>query len=164
MPGGGRIAFPSSIRMRRANMRAIRHLHSSLRRLLLTAGALALLGATSTSAVSQAAYPARPVRLLVGFAPGGATDTIAREIARGLSERWGQQVVVENKVGAGGAIAADNTARAAADGYTLFLTSDSAIVSAPFTNKDLSYDPLTDLSPISLVSGFPLVLVAHPSL
>jgi tripartite-type tricarboxylate transporter receptor subunit TctC len=130
--------------------------------------ALSVLAATlalaTPYALAQDSYPSRPVKLLVGFAPGGAPDTIAREVANGLSQLWGRQVVVDNKPGAGGAIAADLAARAAPDGYTLFLTSDAALVSVPFMNERTPYDPLADLTPIGMVSGFPLVLVASPSL
>lgn len=112
----------------------------------------------------QPNYPTRPVRLVVAFPPGGATDVIGRDLAKGLSEIWGQPVIVDNKPGAGGLLAAESVARAAPDGYTLFLASDGAIVGVPFMVDKLPYDPLTDLKPVGLVGAIPLVLIANPTL
>jgi len=109
-------------------------------------------------------FPSRPVRLVVSFPPGGATDTIARELAQSMKSIWKQSVVVDNRPGAAGVIAAENVSRATPDGTTLFLTTDGAITGVPFLPGVSSYDPLTDLKPIGLVAGIPLILVANPSL
>jgi tripartite-type tricarboxylate transporter receptor subunit TctC len=122
----------------------------------------ALAMAASPSLAQNAAYPTRPVKLLVGFSAGGAPDLIGREIASGLSAMWGQPVIVENKTGAAATLAADTTAKAPPDGYTLFLASDSAMVVAPFIQDKMPYQPLTDFRPLGMVAGFSLVLVATP--
>ena len=107
-------------------------------------------------------YPARPVRLVVGFTAGGATDIAARVIAQKLSETIGQQVVVENRPGAGSTLAAEAVARSAPDGYTLLLA--NVTVAMPSLFARLSYDVRKDLTAVSLVGYGPLALVAHPSL
>jgi tripartite-type tricarboxylate transporter receptor subunit TctC len=107
-------------------------------------------------------WPQKPVRLIVAFGPGGAVDTIGRDIAKELSDLWGQPVLIENKPGAGGIIAADATAKAAPDGYTLFLATDGINVVVPFMKTKLPYDTLADLQPISLVGSIPLILVSTP--
>lgn len=110
-----------------------------------------------------AGYPNQPVRLLVGFPPGGPTDLMSRELAKGLQELWRQSVLVENKPGAASQIAAVAAARAAPDGYTLFLGTDTPIVVLPFLRNKLDYDPLADLKPIAMVGSIRLVLVASPA-
>ena len=124
--------------------------------------ALAL--AAAGSALAQGSYPTRPVTMVVGFAPGGGTDTVARIIARNLSESLGQQVVVENKAGAGGNIATDYVAHAAPDGYTILLGSVGSLAVAPHVIAGLSYDPLRDFAPITMAVVFANVLVVQPSL
>ncbi len=107
-------------------------------------------------------YPARAIRLLVPFPAGGGSDTIARVTAQKLSGLLGQQVVVDNRAGASGNIAAEIAAKAAPDGYTLmFANSSIAITPAVYTK--LSFDPVRDFMPISMVSSYPFVLVAHPA-
>jgi len=123
----------------------------------------ALLSCTAP-AFAQGSYPIRPVRLIVSFPPGGAVDTIARDLAIGLTTLWGQSVVIDNRPGGNGVIAADMAAKAAPDGYTLFMTYDSLCCVLPFMQEKLPYDTLTDLRPIGMVGTFPLVLVATPSL
>lgn len=108
-------------------------------------------------------YPSRPVTVLVGFAPGGGTDIAARIIARPLSALLGQNVVVENRPGAGGNIATDLTARAAPDGHTISLATVGALSVAPHLNAKLPYDPRRDLAPITMAVTFANVLVVHPS-
>lgn len=130
----------------------------------LAAFVAALVLSTGADSLMAQDYPGRPVKLLVGFSAGGAPDLIGRAVAKGLSDVWGRPVVVENKAGAAGTLAADATAKAAPDGYTLFLGSDSAIVSAPFLQDKIPYDALSDFQPIALVAGFSLILVANPSL
>lgn len=126
---------------------------------------LAMIATVATpAAVLAQSFPNRPVKMIVAFPPGGATDTIGREVARELEAIWGQPVVVDNKAGAGGMIAAAETSRAAPDGYTLLLATDGAIVSIPFLQDKVPYNSLTDLTPIALVGGIPLILVANHSL
>jgi tripartite-type tricarboxylate transporter receptor subunit TctC len=108
-------------------------------------------------------YPARPVNLVVGFAPGGGTDTVARVMQRKLGEYLGQTIVVENRAGAGGTIAAAVVAKAEPDGYTILLATIAALAVAPHLNSKLSYNPLTDFAPLSMATVSGNVLVVHPS-
>jgi len=111
---------------------------------------------------SGPAYPARPVRVVVGFSAGGATDLSARFVAQKLSETIGQPVVVENRPGAGSTLASEMVARSTADGYTLLYA--NATVAMPSLFARLAFDVRKDLAPVSLAGYGPLVLVAHPSL
>jgi tripartite-type tricarboxylate transporter receptor subunit TctC len=124
--------------------------------LQLAAGAAAL-PAPSRMARAQA-WPARPVRLLVGFPPGGGNDAAARIVAGRLSEIWGQQVVVENKGGAGGKIAMETVAHAAPDGYTM-LFGFPGLVLNNFLYSSLNYDPVADFAPVSLIGTYVNLLV-----
>jgi tripartite-type tricarboxylate transporter receptor subunit TctC len=124
--------------------------------------ALGILAAASACAFAQS-FPSKPITTVVGFEPGGGTDTTARIIAPTLSEILGQQVVVENRSGAGGNIAVDYVAKAAPDGYTLVLANVGAIAVNPHILKT-PYDPLKDLVPIGMAVVFPNVLVVQPSL
>lgn len=124
----------------------------------LAAVALTLL--VAAPAVAQ--YPDRPVKLLVGYAPGGSTDIIARTLAPYLSAKWGQQVVVENKAGASGMLAGEQTARATPDGYTLLLGYTPEVSINALVFKTMRYDPIKDLTPIALAASAPLVLAAGP--
>jgi tripartite-type tricarboxylate transporter receptor subunit TctC len=108
-------------------------------------------------------YPTRPVKVVVPFSPGGAVDGPMRLLAQELSKRMGQQVVVENKPGAGATIGTEVVARAAPDGYTLLLASQTNAISASLY-KNLTYDPIEDFAPISLIGREPGVLVVNPSL
>ncbi len=121
--------------------------------------ALALAGA----AVAQTGFPNHAVTLTVGFAAGGGTDTAARIVAKKLSENIGQPVVVENKAGAGGNIAAQHVATATPDGYLIHLTSVGPMAVAPAMTKNLPYDPGRDIAPITMGVVFPNVIVVHPS-
>jgi tripartite-type tricarboxylate transporter receptor subunit TctC len=126
---------------------------------ILSLAALAV--ATCAPAVAQD-FPARPVHLVVPFAPGGAPDVVARTIGQRLGERLGQSVVIENKLGAGGNIAYESVARAPADGHTLvFATTGIATNMSLF--KKLKYDTLKDFAPVTLVASGPHVLVTNPS-
>ena len=118
--------------------------------------------AFSAIANAQSHFPTRPVTLTVGFAPGGGTDTAARIVAKKLSEAIGQPVVVENRAGAGGNIAAQQIATAAPDGYTIHLTSVGPMTVAPHMTKNLPYDPKRDIAPITMGVIFPNVFVVHP--
>jgi tripartite-type tricarboxylate transporter receptor subunit TctC len=108
-------------------------------------------------------FPDKPVRILVGFAPGGVSDFVARMLAQQLSQIWGQSVVVENRTGASGTIAGAEVVRAKPDGYTLLVSPQTAIAVAPQMMPKPPYDPLRDLTPITVIASSPLVLVAHPS-
>ncbi len=108
-------------------------------------------------------YPARPVRMLVPFPPGGGSDTIARIVAQKFSELLGQQVIVDNRAGASGNIAGELAAKAVPDGYTLLFGNSSLAISQAVFSK-LNYSPSRDLAAISLASQYPFVLVAHPAL
>jgi len=125
-----------------------------------------LLVATAlTCGVAHAqSWPTKPIRLLVGFAPGGGTDIVARAIAPKMSEILGQQVVVENRSGAAGTIAADLAAKAAPDGYTLLMGHSNSNAIAPFVLQNSPYDPATDFTPITYIGYVPNVLVVHPSI
>lgn len=107
-------------------------------------------------------YPVKPVRLILPFPPGGGTDILGRILAQKLGEELGQQIVAENRPGAGGNVGAEYTARQPADGYTIVLCSPSIAIS-PSLYKKLNYDPGRDLTPISLVASIPNLLVVHPS-
>jgi tripartite-type tricarboxylate transporter receptor subunit TctC len=115
------------------------------------------------AATAQAPYPSRPISMIVGFAPGGGTDTASRIIAKKLTEYLGQSVVVENKAGAGGNIATDFVVKAPADGYTILLASVGAMAITPHLPPKPPYEPLRDLAPITMAVVFPNVLVVHPS-
>jgi tripartite-type tricarboxylate transporter receptor subunit TctC len=108
-------------------------------------------------------YPAKPIRMLVGFAPGGGTDTAARAIAAKLGERLGQTVVIDNRPGAAGNIATELTVNAPADGYTLLLGSISSFSINPSLYKKLSFDPLKDLAPLTRAADSTNILVTHPT-
>ena len=125
--------------------------------------AAAALVALSASAARAQDYPSRPVRVVVPFSPGGAVDGPMRVIAQELSRRLGQQVIVDNKPGAGATIGTDVVAKSSADGYTLLLASQTNAISATLYPK-LPYDPIEDFTPISLIGREPGVLVVHPSL
>ena len=131
-------------------------------RIAALATAAALLHALPAAAQSD--YPNRPVRLIVGFAPGGSTDIVARIVAQRLGEKLGQTVVVENRAGAGGTIGADVTAKAPADGYTLTLGTTSTHAIAAGAYSKLPYDPVKDFTHISLVAITPYLLVVNPTL
>ena len=110
---------------------------------------------------AESAYPSKPVRLLVGFSPGGGTDVAARIVAKKVSEDWNQQVVVDNRAGAGGLIAFDLVAKANPDGYTLLAASPSFAIQ-PGISAHLPYDPIKDFAPITVISSSPYVLVLNP--
>jgi tripartite-type tricarboxylate transporter receptor subunit TctC len=124
-------------------------------------GAAALLGVASLPSFAQA-YPGKPVRLIVPFPPAGSVDTLTRIVGQKLSEQWGQQVIVDNRAGAGGIVGADAAAHAPPDGYTLFVCSIHHSV-LPSMKPKLPYDIEKDFAPLSFGARFPIVLVAHPS-
>jgi tripartite-type tricarboxylate transporter receptor subunit TctC len=116
----------------------------------------------ATAAERPATYPTRPIRLIVSFAPGGSVDVVARVVSQKLSEALGQQVVIDNRPGAGGNLSAELAARAAPDGYTLYMSSASLVVN-PSLYRKVGYDPVTDFAPITLLAAVQNVLVANPS-
>ena len=115
----------------------------------------------ATDARAQA-FPSRPVRLVVGFAPGGAADTVARALSEPLARALGQPIVIENRAGAGSSIAAENVAKSAPDGYSLLIASPASISVNPAINPKLNYKP-GDLLPVTKVSTSPLVIVVNPA-
>lgn len=131
------------------------------RSFLLTAAAVAMPG----MAFAQAApWPSRPIRLMIGYPPGGSTDVAGRLLAEQLGRRLGQQVVVENRAGASGTVATSAVVRAEPDGYTLLLAASPEVSIAPITMKAMPYDPVRDLQPITLVGQVPFFLVVNPAL
>jgi tripartite-type tricarboxylate transporter receptor subunit TctC len=116
------------------------------------------------SLAAQAAYPDKPITLVVPYPPGGATDTLARVLAGPMGKRLGQTVVVENKAGAGTAIGATAVARSAPDGYTLLISSNTTFTVNAALKNSLPYDPLKDFESIGIIGSSPLVLLAHPKL
>lgn len=113
--------------------------------------------------VASAAYPDAPVKFVVGFSPGSTIDTVARIVGDALSARTGQSVVVENKTGANGMIAARSVAQAAPDGYTLLVSNSSSITVNPLLYTDLGYQPLKDFEPVTTVVEVPFVLTINPN-
>ena len=109
------------------------------------------------------AWPARPVKMIVPFPAGGTTDVVARLLGQKLSDAWGQPVVIENRLGAGGNIGAEAAAKSAPDGYTLFMTSGSIVTANPHMYKNLPFDPAKDLVAITNVASGPQVIVVGPS-
>jgi tripartite-type tricarboxylate transporter receptor subunit TctC len=118
---------------------------------------------TSTSTGSAQAYPTKPIRIIVPFAPGGPNDILGRILAQKFGETWGQQAIVENRAGAGTIIGTDVVAKAPPDGYTILITSVST-ATTPSLVKKLPYDTLRDLAPVVLMAASPNLLVVHPSL
>ena len=115
------------------------------------------------TAIAADAYPTKPIRLIVPFAPGGGNDSVARIIGQTISIPLGQPVVIENRPGAGGSLGADLAAKAPADGYTLFLGGVGSHALNPSINRNLPYDPVKDFAPITWIASAPMALVAHPS-
>jgi tripartite-type tricarboxylate transporter receptor subunit TctC len=114
-------------------------------------------------AIAQGGYPAKPVRLIVAFPPGGSTDIVARLVGQKLTERIGQQVIIDNRGGAGGMVGTDLAAKSAPDGYTLTMGTTSTHVIAPAAYPSVKYDPVKDFVPLTLVASTPYLLVVNPS-
>jgi len=123
-----------------------------------------LAGAVNAQSTSAGNWPTKSVRLIVPFGAGGAADATARTLAQKLSERWGQQVVVDNKPGANTIIAATEAMRAAPDGYTLFQAINSTLTLNPFTTSKLAYDPIRDFTHVALIASVPLIFVSNDTL
>ncbi len=127
-------------------------------------GVVALAGALAAGGAVAQAWPAKPIRMVVPFPVGGGSDSTARILGQRLQDRLKQQIIVENRTGAGGAIGTEFAARAAPDGYTILLGSASEIVMLPAVASKLSFDPLKDFVAIARVADVPLLLVTHPAL
>jgi tripartite-type tricarboxylate transporter receptor subunit TctC len=129
---------------------------------MLQCGAV-VLGLVAGAAVQAQTWPAKPVRIIVPFAPGGGTDIQARLLGKNFFESMGQTFVVENRAGASGIIGAELAARSPADGYTILFTTASLAVNTTLYGSRVKFDPLKDLAPVSWITSTPLVLVTHPS-
>jgi len=131
----------------------------------LVSGAIAgaMIAAFAAPAAAQDWQPTKPIRMLVGFAPGGGTDTTARAMGNKLAERLGQQIIIDNRPGASGNIAAEITSNAAADGYTVLMGTIAALAINPSLYKKLAFDPIKDLAPVSQTVDSTNILVVHPS-
>ena len=136
---------------------------SPTRRHWLATAALSLAALTPALSWAQAAWPNKPVRIVVPYAPGGANDILARVLAEKLTPVLGQPVLVENKPGAGAMVGSDFVAKAAPDGHTLLMAASGPMVFNPVLVAKLPYNPLTDLAPISIVGSFPLILAVNES-
>ena len=134
----------------------------NLRVIFLVSAVIATCAIGAGSATAQT-YPARPIRWVAPFPPGGTTDIVARIVAEKLTEVFGQQVTLDNRPGAGGNIAAEIVVKAPADGYTL-LTGFPGLAINPSLYAKMNYDPLKDLAPVILISAAPLLMVVHPAL
>src|SRR5882672_2846973 len=120
--------------------------------------------ATLSHHAAAQTYPSRPVTLVAPYAAGGGADLIARLLAQKLGERLGQSFTVENRLGAGGVIAATSVARATPDGYTLLMAASTQLAIQVTLHKKLPYDPATDFMPVALLASVPFVLIVNPSL
>ncbi|MEK7836181.1 MAG: tripartite tricarboxylate transporter substrate-binding protein, partial [Pseudomonadota bacterium] len=129
-------------------------------RLASAACALAIGGMLGSTAY---AYPTKPIRFVVTFAPGGGTDIVARAMSQKFTESLGQPVIVENRAGANGNIGTDYVAKSPPDGHTLVMTTNATIVINPHVYKKLPFNPLTDLAPVSEIASLPFVLAVHPT-
>ncbi|MBI3068301.1 MAG: tripartite tricarboxylate transporter substrate binding protein [Betaproteobacteria bacterium] len=125
--------------------------------------AAAVLVASGAGEARAQAYPAKPVRFIVPFAPGGSSDILARAISQKLAEGLGQPVVIDNRGGAGGNIGAEVAAKAAPDGYTVFFSTSGVVNVNPSLYRKLAFDPARDFAPVSIVASLPNMLVVHPS-
>jgi tripartite-type tricarboxylate transporter receptor subunit TctC len=125
--------------------------------------AAALAAVFTTAVAAQGAYPGAPVKLVVGFPPGGANDILARLIGAKLQDAWGQPVVTENKPGANAIIATDFVAKSVPDGHTLLIGASGAMTFNPGLYQKLPYDPVRDFAPVTMLGSFPLVLAVNPA-
>jgi tripartite-type tricarboxylate transporter receptor subunit TctC len=125
--------------------------------------ALSLPALAQTAAKNAGGWPDKPIRLVVSFAPGGVHDTLARVLQPRLTETLGQPIVIENRAGAGGNIAAEAVAKSAPDGYT-FLIASEAIATNEYLYRKMAYDPYKDLVPVAKLADYPMALIVHPSL
>ena len=136
--------------------------NTNRRTLLSTASVLGLVAFAAPSALAQPAYPTKPIRLVIPFAPGGVTDTSGRAVAEALSKRLGQQVVPDNRPGASGNIGSQIVATAEPDGHTLLLVLDGTFVINPHVYDKVPFDPVADFAPVGKIGDSTIILVAHP--
>ncbi len=134
---------------------------SASKRMAVLGTAFTLLASLASVVHAQTAWPSKPVRIVVPYAPGGANDILARVVAEKLAPVLGQPVVVENKPGAGAIVGTELVVKAAPDGYTLLMAASGPIVFNPALVAKLSYNPMTDLTPITLVGSFPMILAVN---
>lgn len=132
------------------------------RHLLIGAASLTLVAISQPHAQADT-YPSKPIKLMVGYAPGGTTDILARAVAHKLSEKLGQPVVVDNRPGAAGGIGSEIAARSAPDGYTLLMATASSHGINPAVYSKLTYDPVADFQPVAFIASVPLVLAVNPT-
>lgn len=130
----------------------------------LAVGLIAVAASVSASVATAQEFPAKPIRIIVPFPAGGAMDLLARQVGQGFTERLNQQVIVDNRPGAGGVIGTQAAAKSPNDGYTLMMGSSSTLAIGPALGAKLPYDPLRDYTPVSLVANVPILLVIHPAL
>jgi tripartite-type tricarboxylate transporter receptor subunit TctC len=131
--------------------------------LLAVCGAFAALVFVAAERASAQTYPARPITLVVPFAPGGSASTAARSVADKMGETLGQQIVIDNRGGAGGTVATRSVAKAAPDGYTLLVVTSATVGTSPSLFQNLGYDPRKDFAPIGLIAATPNLIAVHPS-
>jgi tripartite-type tricarboxylate transporter receptor subunit TctC len=131
--------------------------------LLAACGALAAWGTAAVETAAAQSYPARPITLVVPFAPGGSASTAARSVADKMSETLGQQIVIDNRGGAGGTVATRSVAKAAPDGYTTLVVTSATVGTSPSLFQNLGYDPRKDFAPIGLIAATPNLIAVHPS-
>ena len=143
----------------RGNVTSLVHLAN---RLAFLGCAIAALAAVSIAQAQP--YPSKPIRLIVPYAPGGSGDMVARTIGAKLTEVWAQQILVDNRPGAGGTFGAGLVARAPVDGYTLLVGTDAQMAISPHIQKSLPYDPDKDFAPIVQAAFIEFILSAHPSI
>ncbi len=142
------------------NVVSSRHLNTAAR--ILTAAALAFAAGLCGAQSAPGSFPEKPVRFVVGFTPGGPSDILARALGQKLGDHWGLQMVIENRPGAGGNIAAEVVAKSAGDGYTWLLGNNSILATNQSLYRKLGYDPVKDFAPVSLVAIQPNILVVNP--
>ena len=128
-----------------------------------TLGVFAALALSFSTHAAAQSYPTRPIRVIVPSTAGGSVDTLARSVGNHLSERWGQQIVVDNRAGAGGVIAGELTAKAPPDGYTLIMATIAAMATNVSLTRNMPYDPMRDFVPITQVASQQLALVVNPN-
>lgn len=129
-----------------------------------TISIMAAVMAAAAGIASAQGYPAKPIRFIVPSTPGGSVDTLARTVGPRLADKWGQQVIVDNRSGAGGAIAGELVAKSPPDGYTLLVGTVASLATNVSLQKKLPYDPLKDFAPVTLIATQNLMLLVHPSL
>src|ERR1700704_5988696 len=131
--------------------------------LLAACGALAAWGSAAAETAAAQSHPARPITLVVPFAPGGSASTAARSVADKMSETLGQQIVIDNRGGAGGTGATRAVAKAAPDGYTILVVTSATVGTSPSLFQNVGYDPRKDFAPIGLIAATPNLIAVHPS-